>query len=372
MSWPVKIATITFAVFNLGPALAQSESWKPPLTVVSWGGAFTKSQMLAFVRPYRKTTGRWVNVEDYDGGLDEIRDQVESLNVKWDVVSLELHDAIRGCEDGLLEPLDHRNLTAAPDGTPARQDFYDVALQDCAVGYNIWATIVAYSPGRFPETKPASLADFFDLDRFPGRRGLERTPVVNLEWALIADGVAPEQVYEVLSTRQGLTRALEVLDRIKPAIVWWTKGSQPPRMLSSGEVVMSSAWNGRIFEAVKDRGSDLVIVWDRQVWNLDTWGIPKGSENLEEALDFIAFATEPRRLAEQAGYIAYGPARRSAAALVSDDVKPHLPTADEHAAGALRIDYSWWARNKPRIERRFNDWIAKKQFVYEFHAPDSN
>jgi putative spermidine/putrescine transport system substrate-binding protein len=162
------------------------------------------------------------------------------------------------------------------------------------------------------------------------------------------------------------------LDRIKPEIVWWAKGSQPPRMLSAGTVVMSSAWNGRIFEAVKDRGSDLAIIWDRQVWSLDTWGIPKGSENLEEALDFIAFATEPSRLAEQAGYIAYGPARRSAAAMVSDDVKPHLPTAGAHAAGALWIDHSWWARNKPRIERRFNDWITQKQFVYEFHAPDSN
>jgi putative spermidine/putrescine transport system substrate-binding protein len=372
MPWPAGIAAFALAAFSFGSALAQPQSGKPPLTVVSWGGALTKSHMLAFVRPYRKTTGRWVNVEDYDGGLDEIRDQVESLNVKWDVVSLGLPNAIRGCREGLLEPLDHKDLTAAPDGTPARQDFYDVALQDCAVGYNIWATVVAYSPGKFRGTKPAALADFFDLDRFPGRRGMERTPVINLEWALIVDGVDPDQVYETLSTGPGLARAFGVLDRIKSEIVWWSKGAEPPRLLSSGEVAMTTAWNGRIFEAVKDRRADSVILWDRAIWSLDTWGIPKGSDNLAEALDFIAFATEPRRLAEQAGYVAYGPARRSAAALVAKDIQPHLPTEEANAANALRINYAWWVENRPRIERRFADWIEQERFVYEFQAPDSH
>ncbi|MEE9589806.1 MAG: extracellular solute-binding protein [Hyphomicrobiaceae bacterium] len=366
-------AAIAAVCLTMGtPASAQTPQGKPPMTLVSFGGAFTKSQMLAFVRPYRKSSGRWVNVEDYDGGLDEIRDQVESLNVKWDLVSIELQDAVRACDEGLLEPLNHINLLPAPDGTPARQDFYDDALQGCAIGYNIWSTVIAYRPAGFPAAKPATLTDFFDLERFPGPRGLRRQPEVNLEWALIADGVLPEQVYQVLSTGEGLARAFAVLDRIKARIVWWTKGSEPPRLLSSGRATMSSAWNGRIFEAVRDRGADLAIIWDRQVWNMDAWGIPKGSENRAEALEFITFATDPRRLAEQANYIAYAPSRRSAAAWVSDDIKPHLPTAEGRAAGALRIDYGWWAENKPRIDAAFNAWLREELFVYDFGAVDGN
>ncbi len=364
------LAAVSFTLE--APVSAQTPQGKPPMTLVSFGGAFTKSQMLAFVRPYRKSSGRWVNVEDYDGGLDEIRDQVESLNVKWDLVSIELPDAVRACDEGLLEPLDHRNLLPAPDGTPARQDFYDAALQDCAIGYEIWSTIIAYRPAGFPAAKPATLADFFDLERFPGPRGLRSQPEVNLEWALIADGVPPEQVYQVLSTGEGLARAFAVLDRIKARIVWWTKGSEPPRLLSSGRATMSSAWNGRIFEAVRDREADLVIIWDQQVWNMGAWGIPKGSENRAEALEFITFATDPRRLAEQASYIALAPSRRSATALVSDDIKPHLPTAEVRAAGAVRIDYGWWARNKPRIEVEFNAWIKEKPWAYDFQPLDGN
>ena len=89
---------------------ALSQEGKPPLTMSSFGGAFTRSQMIAYVQPYREQTNRWVNVEDYDGTLDNIRDQVLSANVKWDLVSMELPHAIAGCEEGLLEPIDRRHI----------------------------------------------------------------------------------------------------------------------------------------------------------------------------------------------------------------------------------------------------------------------
>lgn len=352
------------------PALAQVG--KPPLTVVSFGGALTRSQMIAYVQPYRELRDRWVDVEDYRGGLDQIREQVLSANVKWDLVSLELADAIAGCEDGLLQPIDHGILAPAPDGTPASQDFFEIALQRCAVGYNVWATVVAYDRERWDEP-PTTLADFFDVERFPGPRGLQARPQVNLEWALIADGVSPDEVYKVLSTEDGLIRAFEVLNRIRDQVVWWQSGAEPPRLLATSQVVMSSAWNGRIFEEVETRGTPLGIVWQHQVWNADFWGIPEGAPNRDQALDFLVFATQPERLAQQASLVAYGPMRRSALALIPAEVRAELPTAEGRREGAIRIDYAWWAANQGRVSARFDAWLrGEGELIYDFNPEDAH
>ena len=77
------------------------------LTVVSWGGAYTKSQVEAYHKPWMAKTGKTIISEDYGGGIAEIKAQVESGNVTWDVVDVELADALRACDEGLLETIDH-------------------------------------------------------------------------------------------------------------------------------------------------------------------------------------------------------------------------------------------------------------------------
>lgn len=364
------VIAVAAIVMGDGPAVAQVG--KPPLTMVSFGGAFTRSQMLAYVLPYREEMGRWVDVVDYAGGLDEIRRQVRSANPRWDVVSLELPDVIAGCAEGLLEPIDHAILAPAPDGTPAAADFYEVALPSCGVGFDVFATVVAYDERRFAQP-PAALADFFDLERFPGRRAMQARPQVNLEWALIADGVGPDDVYDVLATDAGLARAFDMLDRIRHEIVWWQRGEEPAELLASGQVAMASAWNGRIFDEVERRGGAIGILWDHPVWSLDVWAIPKDAVNGAEAMEFIAFATTAERMAAQADLIAYGPMRRSAGPLVDPAVQPFLPTAEGRAEGAIRIDYAWWAEHQAVIGRQFDAWLRNEDgFVYNFNRDDGN
>ncbi len=372
--WRVLSGVMAGGVVGAGLATASTtlaQEGKPPLTMASLGGALTRGQMIAYVQPYRELKNRWMSVERYDGGLDEIRDQVLSANVTWDLVTIEMPEAIAGCDEGLLEPLDHGILPSAPDGTPATEDFFDDALQECAVGFGIYATVVAYDRRRFADP-PTTLTDFFDVARFPGRRGLQARAQVNLEWALLADGVAPSEVYDVMSTDDGLGRAFAVLDRIRDQVVWWRFGSEPPRLLATGEVAMSSAWSGQIFEEVEERGTPIGIVWDRQVWNFGMWAIPKGASNRAEALDFLAFATTPERIARQASLVAYGPARRSASALVQPDLLSELPTAEGRRADAILIDYAWWAANGARIRTRFDAWLrGEDRFVYDFNPRDA-
>ncbi len=347
-------ATVALLSMSLS-AVQAAES----LTVVSWGGAYTKSQVEAYHKPFEKMTGVKILSEDYNGGLAQIKAQVDSGNVTWDVVDLELSDVVRGCDEGLLEEIDWSILPPAPDGTPAEEDFIEGALHDCAVGTIVWSTVFAYDADRFTGEKPSTIADLFDVEKFPGKRGLRKNPKVNLEWALMADGVPVDEVYDVLSTEEGVDRAFAMLDKIKDHVVWWEAGAQPPQLLADGEVVMTSAYNGRLYNAIFKENKPFVIVWDGQVWDLDLWGIPKGSDGGETALEFIKFSTDTQRLADQALYISYGPVRKSSMAIVNEDIKPHLPTAPENFKNALQNDWEWWADNQDEMNERFNAWLAK-------------
>ena len=336
------------------------------ITVVSWGGAYTKSQVEAYHKPWIAKTGNQIVSEDYNGGLAEIKAQVEAGNVKWDIVDVELSDAVRACDEGLAEEIDMSILPAAPDGTPAADDFIAGTLDvPCAVPTIVWSTIFAYDTSKMANG-PTSIADFFDLAKFPGKRGIRKSPKANLEMALMADGVAAADVYDVLGTPEGVDRAFAKLDSIKAEVVWWEAGAQPPQLLADGEVAMTTAYNGRIFNAVAAEDRPFGIVWDGQVWDLDLWIIPKGAPNKQAALDFMAFSTDTQRLADQASWISYGPTRQSSSPLVASyngkpDLKmgPQMPTAPENFKNALQNDFEFWADHQDELNERFNAWLAQ-------------
>ncbi|MDH3670802.1 MAG: ABC transporter substrate-binding protein [Gammaproteobacteria bacterium] len=355
-----RLATLGLAIglFASSSAMAQTSPQKE-LTVVSWGGSYTRSQMLAYVEPYRQERREWVSMETYNGGLKEIREQVETANVVWDVVDFELSDLIRGCREGLLEKIDHRKLAAGSDGTSVTKDFIPGALTECGVGQTVWATVIGYNNKGFKGGRPTRLADFFDVQKFPGKRGLRRDPRVVMEWALMADGVAPNRVYQELETEAGQARAFAILDKIKTSIVWWAAGSEPVELLDAGTVVMTSVWNGRMYRPIVEDGKDYTVLWDGQIWDIDSWGIPKGTYNLKKALDFIRFATESRQLAEQTKYISYGPARKSSLPLVGNKVKAMLPTAPANMRNALQTNAEWWATHQAEFSEKFEQWLAK-------------
>ncbi|MGF1630711.1 MAG: ABC transporter substrate-binding protein [Kiloniellaceae bacterium] len=354
---------VAFGVASLG--LLASAAVGKELTVVSWGGAYTKSQVKAYHEPYAAKTGTVIRSEDYNGGLAEVKAQVEAGNVTWDLVDVELSDAVRGCDEGLLEPIDKSILPPAPDGTPAEEDFLKGTLHECAVATIVWSTIYAYDKSKFSGEQPSTVADFFDTQKFPGKRGLRKNPKPNLEFALMADGVPAADVYEVLRTPEGIDRAFAKLATIKNDVIWWEAGSQPPQMLADGEVVMATAYNGRVFDAIATEKKPFEIVWDGQVWDLDLWAIPKGAPNKDAALDFIVYSTDTQRLADQAAWISYGPARASSVAMIGKhaeagiEMGPHMPTAPENFQNAVQNDFEFWADHQDELNERFNAWLAQ-------------
>lgn len=348
-----------------GALFASAATAADTITVVSWGGAYTKSQVEAYHKPWISKTGNAVVSEDYNGGLAEIKAQVEAGNVTWDIVDVELSDAVRGCDEGLLEPIDPSILPAGADGTPALEDFLPGTIHECAVANIVWSTIFAYDSSKISDG-PTTIADFFDTAKYPGKRGLRKGPKANLEMALAADGVPSDQIYEVLGTPEGVDRAFAKLDTIKDDVVWWEAGAQPPQLLADGEVAMTTAYNGRIFNAVAAEDKSFEIVWDSQIFDLDLWVIPKGAPNKEAALDFLAFSTATEQLAGQASFISYGPARKSSAPLVGAyhskpdlAMGPQMPTAPENFKTAIQNDFEFWADNQDELNERFNTWLAE-------------
>ena len=350
---------LSFLVFGAGVAMSED------LTVVSWGGAYTKSQVEAYHKPFMAETGVNILSTNYSGGLAEVKTQVETGNVTWDLVDVEAADAVRGCDEGLLERLDDLDLPSAPDGTPASQDFLDGSLMECGVANIVWSTIYAYNKDLFPGSNPTTMRDFFDTKKFPGKRGLRKTAKATLEFALMGSGVPANQVYAVLSSREGVDKAFATLDSIRDDIVWWEAGAQPPQLLADREVAMSSAYNGRIFNAIVAENQPFEIVWDGQIQDLDLWVIPKGSKKVALAKEFIKFSTSTQALADQAKYISYGPARVSSIPLVGKhadtgvNMLPHMPTAPDNIKNSIISDIFFWADFSEELNQRFASWLAK-------------
>jgi len=349
------------AAFVTAASAAQS------LTVVSWGGAYTQSQRQAYSDPFTAKTGIKILDEDKSGnGLAGMRAQSEAGNVTWDVVDILEGDAMLACDEGVAAELDYeKDLNPGADGTPVLEDFVEGSLHGCFVPSIVYATVLTYNNNAFPDEKPKTIADVFDIKKFPGKRSLEKKPDANLEWALAADGVPYDQIYDVLSTPEGVDRAFAKLDTIKDQVIWWEAGAQPPQLLADGEVAIASAYNGRIFNAQVMENQPFTIIWDGQVFELDGFVIPKGTPNMKEAKEYLRFATDTQRLADQAKYIAYGPARKSSAPMVSTheetgiEMAPHMPTNPENFKTPIKKDAAFWADNGDELRQRFNAWLSR-------------
>ncbi|MBR9869391.1 MAG: ABC transporter substrate-binding protein [Oceanospirillales bacterium] len=356
------------SVLALGAAVCMGSAIAAePLTVVSWGGAYTKSQRQAYSDPFTAKTGIEIVDEDKSGnGLAGLRAQVEAGNVTWDVLDILEGDAILACDEGIAQQLDYeKDLSPGADGTPVMEDFVEGSLSGCYVPTIVYATLFSYNNNAFPGEKPSTIADVFDVKKFPGKRALEKKPDANLEWALVADGVPYNDVYDVLGTPEGVDRAFKKLSTIKDQIIWWDAGAQPPQLLADGEVAIASAYNGRIFNAQVVENQPFTIIWDGQVYELDGYIIPKGAPHKKAAMDYLRFATDTQRLADQTKYISYGPARKSSAPLVSThletgvEMAPHMPTNPENFKTPIKKNAEFWADNGDELRQRFNAWLVQ-------------
>ena len=336
------LAAALVAAISL-PALAQQQ-----ISVVNFGGANANAQKKAYYEPFEKTGIKVVSVE-YNGEQAKIKAMVEARKVTWDVVEVESPDVARGCDEGLFEKLDYSKI-----GNQA--DFIPAAVTECGLGIFVWSTVMAYNGDKLKDG-PKTWADFWDVKKYPGKRGLRKGARYNLEFALMADGVKVGDVYKVLATKDGAERAFKKLSELKPNIQWWEAGAQPPQFLVAGDVAMTTVYNGRI-DAANREGKNLKISWTGGIYDLDYWVIPKGAPNKDASLKFIAFASTADAQAEYAKNIAYGPTNHKALAKLDAKVLDNLPTSPVNSKDALQFDLKFWADQGEALEKRFASWAT--------------
>ncbi len=358
-------STLATAILAASVSTAQA---KTELVVVSWGGAYTKSQQKAYSNPFMKLHPdiKIVNDDSSAEAASKLRAQAEAGKVTWDVVDVLPDTAIALCDEGLAIEIDpDKDLAKGANGVSAKEDFGEALVSPCFIPEIVYSTTFGYRTDKVGKTPPSKITDVFDLKKYPGKRALQKNPVGNLEWALIADGVPKEDVYKLLATEEGVKRAFKKLDTIKKDVVWWTKGAQPVQLLADGEVVMASAYNGRLFSAIVENKQPVGMMWDAQLFELDGYIIPKDAPHKKEALEYVKFATDTKRQADQAKFISYGPARKSSAKLVGKhaelgiDMAPHMPTNPANAKNVLYKDINFWADHKDELSEKFEAWLAK-------------
>lgn len=329
----------------VGPVNAADHPKPDRLVVNSSGGAVTKGLASAYFSEFEKRFDIPV-VATSPADTSKLRAMVESNNVQWDVTEIVGQDALLAVKLGLLEPLDHKiiDLSHFPESLKNNKYLFP---------RSVYSTVLAYRTDVYKnDDHPKTWAQFWDVKEFPGRRSLRNNPVDNLEFALIADGVKPKDLYPL-----DVDRAFRKLDEIKPHIaVWWTSGAQPAQLLVDKEVVLATGWNGRFYDVIK-KHAPIAIEWSGGAMKQSFFGIPKGAQNPYWSQQFLAVMADAKRQAVYANELGYPGLNLESIKYVNEDVKPYLVTYPDNLSKQFDISQEWWADNGPAMQERWNQWM---------------
>jgi putative spermidine/putrescine transport system substrate-binding protein len=337
-------------VFGMTAALVATPAESRDLTIVAYGGATQDAMREAFFEPFMAETGIAI-VEDTDPNLAKVRAMVTTGNVVWDILDQEAPDAALGCTEGVFEQIDYSKLDV--------DNYFEGTVGECGLGIYTAGNVLAYN-NKFVDEPPKTWADFWNLEKWPGKRGFWYTPKGALEFALMADDVAPADVYSVLGTPEGIDRAFAKLDEIKSEIVWWRTGGELINRLAAGEYAMTMAWNGRIDVANRTDNQDFGIAWEAGFTYVhDQWVVVAGTPNLEQAYEYLNFVTDPERQAVFMEHIAYSAANLDSYEHLDDNRLRDLPLSPVNVQHGVVVDETFWATHLDSLTERFTGWAAE-------------
>ncbi|HYG41950.1 MAG TPA: polyamine ABC transporter substrate-binding protein [Bordetella sp.] len=330
------LSGITLACAAMGAQAADS------ITLASWGGSFQKAQREAWFTPAEKALGITIR-EDTTSGLADVRTQVASGRPAWDIVQQGNQSCPLMEQEGLLEKLDPAivDTTGIPDNMKSDYWVADV----------VYGVVIGWNKQAIEGAPPQNWKDFWNTADFPGMRSLRRSPLYNIEAALLADGVAPKDIYP-----PDVDRAFRKLAELKPSVgAWWGSGAESVQLMQNEEVDMSGIWNGRIQDLMlEDERMD--FTWNQQIVLYDCLAIPKGAQNKEAAMKVLAYLIKPETQARLSTLINYAPANEKAyeTGIISPELAAKLPNSPANRDSAVTLDTQWWSKNYDAMSKRFD------------------
>lgn len=327
---------------TLAAGLGSAQAVERNFTFCSWGGALSDTEARAFLDPFAREKNIQINKVS-PTSYPKLKAMVEAGAVEWDLVTTGGYFIYQGERQGLLEKIDY---SIVKPGTLA-----PYWMSEYGVYTSTGATVIAYNTTAFPKVGPRSWKDFWDLRAFPGPRSLYSRPWYNYEAALRAADMARDQIYPVNDEKMQLM--FQKLREIKPSVaVWWTAGAQPAQLLSTGEVAMAMAWDGRIADAMKENVPIAMTFDDALVWG-NSWIVPKGTPYRELAMEAINEAISRPAQERLLQLNTYGPVLSEVAAEAPPERARKLETSPAVLANALVFNDRAVA---DMIDRYFEQW----------------
>ncbi|MDF1748314.1 MAG: ABC transporter substrate-binding protein [Alphaproteobacteria bacterium] len=338
--------TLLMAGAGIGATLAAPGIWRGAradsgLTVTCWGGKYRDGIDTVFAKPFTEETGIPVTLID-NADLAKMKAQVDSGNVEWDVFDSVGPQIMSGSKQGLWEKIDESIVDRSDLAAPGGED---------TVGTYLFGGGIAWDTKRFPDGKhPVDFKGFWVVKGIPGSPGLRPRVSENLEMALIADGVAPHELYPL-----DVERAFAKMDEIKPAVKTWIEATpQTVTLVANGEIDFSYSYISRIRPVQLD-GSTLNISMEQTLNSLEYQAVSKGTKNREAAMRYIAFCLRPDRQAAIAEKLYFTPNSMKGLEVASPDARKYMP--DMTKPNNAILDDAWWADNYTELQNRFTEWL---------------
>lgn len=336
-------AALLLAAVSMDAHAAQARDF----TLAAPPGALIAALKTAYLDPFASANGITANGLSWDGDYADLV-QNAGIYTPWDVVLVTMPVLEEGCARGVLQKLDW-NALGGRDRYPA------FATSDCGVGAFMTSVVLSWDNDKLQGTP--SWADFWDVAKYPGKRGLRRDPRTTLEIALLADGVAAGDVYATLRTEDGIKRAFRKLDQLRPYIVWWEKPEEAVRILGEGKVLMTLAPSAEVAAADRDGAHHFGLQWSESLYRIKSFAIVTGSPNIPLAQKFLAFVGDPGAEARFFAALAYGPLAKGALEQIPPEQRGQAPSNPANLKTALAYDENFWEQNAAKLASRFETWL---------------
>lgn len=285
-----------------------------------------------------------------------------------DVVEMSLHDAMVACERGDI------NLLPLDEILPADNDLEDYVwngLQPCAVGHSVWADIITFDNTIYlDKPAPESMQDFFNVNAFPGKRALKRSPRALAEWSQVIAGVAQQDVYPLLSSASAWSTLEAALQLLKHELIWVDSDRQALELLDNGTATFSVVSSHNLVRQITDREALALphdhysVIWNGAIAHMSMLTVPKqlslsatqATVASEKALDFLRYVAKPLRNLHSSTALGYAPANKSHVDFIEAKYQHALPIGLQLDSVIWGND-KWWRELGSEIEKRFRLFV---------------